>query len=56
MMSLSHFRPVTSNDSDRVTVGNLLREIITVRDSLLTLPGWFECGEIEDIIFSVCCS
>jgi len=37
-----------------ITVANLFREIIMVRDNLLTIPGWFTRDDINDIISSVC--
>ena len=46
----------TSTDSHHVTVADLLREIIMVRDNFLMLPGWFTRDDINDIIFSTCVS
>ena len=44
---------ITSTDSHRAAVANLLREIIMVRDHFLTLPQWFTRDDIDDIIFGI---
>ena len=46
----------TSTDSHHAPTANLLNEIIMVRDNFLTLPAWFTCDDINDIIFSICVS
>jgi len=47
---------ITSSDSHHVTVANLLREIIMVRDHFLMLPRWFTRDDIDDVIFTICVS
>jgi len=46
----------TSTDGHHVAVADLLREIITVRDNFLMIPGWFTRDDINDIIFGICVS
>jgi len=37
-----------------VALANLLSEIIVVMDCFLSLPTWFLCDLIDDVISSVC--
>ena len=44
---------VTSTHSHHAATANLLREIMMVRDNVVTLPGWFTRDDINDIIRSL---
>jgi len=49
----THFNRSTYNCM-QVALANLLFEIIMVRDGVLSLPTWFSCYFIDDVLSSVC--
>jgi len=48
----SHF--IRYTDCMHVALANLLFEIIMVWDGVLSLPTWFSCDLIDDVLSSVC--
>ena len=45
---------ILSTDCMHAALANLLFELIVVWDGVLSLPTWFSCDLIDDVLSSVC--